>query len=279
MKSGLGETVFEPRDPRPDQRTSSSVSGLGAEHRRSRSPAGHPPRLPGRPERDWLELTAQASLLDRAICRRDARARPRRRPNAGQRAKARTVHDGPSAWRRLVLAAVNPRTSETSGEPDEGDDQDGYGSADVLALDDIAMPVAGDDEVLIRVRRRRRSRRVASHDRPAVHRPPYGRRAAQAQEPDSRLGCCREHRGDRQRMWRGFSRGMRCSAPAAGLRRVRVRSGGHLAPKPVNLSFEQAAGVPVSGCTARRGLRDAGGIQAGQAVPCRIEAALGGLLW
>jgi len=30
--------------------------------------------------------------------------------------------------------------------------RDRYGSADVLAVDDIAMPVAGDDEVLIRVR-------------------------------------------------------------------------------------------------------------------------------
>ena len=30
--------------------------------------------------------------------------------------------------------------------------RDRYGSADVLALDDVAMPVAGDDEVLIRVR-------------------------------------------------------------------------------------------------------------------------------
>src|SRR6476646_9767113 len=30
--------------------------------------------------------------------------------------------------------------------------RDRYGSADVLALDDIAMPVAGDGEVLIRVR-------------------------------------------------------------------------------------------------------------------------------
>jgi NADPH:quinone reductase-like Zn-dependent oxidoreductase len=37
-----------------------------------------------------------------------------------------------------------------------------------------------------------------------------------------------------------------------------------LAPKPANLSFEQAAAVPVSGCTALRGLRDAGELQAGQ---------------
>jgi NADPH:quinone reductase-like Zn-dependent oxidoreductase len=39
-----------------------------------------------------------------------------------------------------------------------------------------------------------------------------------------------------------------------------------LAPKPANLSFEQAAGLPVSGCTALRGLRDAGAIRAGHEV-------------
>jgi NADPH:quinone reductase-like Zn-dependent oxidoreductase len=37
-----------------------------------------------------------------------------------------------------------------------------------------------------------------------------------------------------------------------------------LAPKPANLSFEQAAAVPVSGSTALRGLRDAGRVRAGQ---------------
>ena len=38
------------------------------------------------------------------------------------------------------------------------------------------------------------------------------------------------------------------------------------APKPVNLSFEQAAAVPVSGMTALNGLRDAGKLQPGQRV-------------
>src|SRR5919107_6006205 len=33
------------------------------------------------------------------------------------------------------------------------------------------------------------------------------------------------------------------------------------APKPVNLSFEQAATVPISGVTALNGLRDAGKLQ------------------
>jgi NADPH:quinone reductase-like Zn-dependent oxidoreductase len=48
-----------------------------------------------------------------------------------------------------------------------------------------------------------------------------------------------------------------------------------LAPRPSNLSFEQAAAVPVSGITALRGLRDAGNLQAGQNV--LIIGAAGGV--
>jgi NADPH:quinone reductase-like Zn-dependent oxidoreductase len=38
------------------------------------------------------------------------------------------------------------------------------------------------------------------------------------------------------------------------------------APKPANLTFEQAAAVLISGCTALQGLRDAGKVQPGQKV-------------
>ncbi len=41
---------------------------------------------------------------------------------------------------------------------------------------------------------------------------------------------------------------------------------GRLAAKPANLSFEQAAAVPVSGVTALQALRDAGALQPGQTV-------------
>jgi len=155
--------------------------------------------------------------------------------------------------------------------------QDRYGSAaEVLALDEVEVPVAGDDEVLIRVRAagvgpdvwhlltgrpylvrligfglRRPKTRVVGWDVAGTV-DVVGKGVTRFQPGDEVFGTCRG-----------------AFAEYACARADR------LAPKPANLSFEQAAGVPVSGCTALRGLRDAGGIHAGQSV--LIIGASGGV--
>lgn len=62
---------------------------------------------------------------------------------------------------------------------------------------------------------------------------------------------------------------------AGGLAEYVCASEKLLAHKPTNLSFEQAAAVPMAGITALQGLRDAGKIQAGQNV--LIQGAAGGV--
>jgi NADPH:quinone reductase-like Zn-dependent oxidoreductase len=56
---------------------------------------------------------------------------------------------------------------------------------------------------------------------------------------------------------------------------VTIREQGGIAPKSVNMTFEQAATIPVAGLTALQGLRDKGQIQAGQKV--LINGASGGV--
>jgi NADPH:quinone reductase-like Zn-dependent oxidoreductase len=154
--------------------------------------------------------------------------------------------------------------------------QDRYGSADVLALNDIPIPVVGDDEVLIRVCAagvgpdvwhlmtglpyfvrligvglRKPKTRVLGRD-VAGSVGAVGRNVTQLQQGDEVFGSCR-----------GAFAEYACARAE------------NLAPKPANLGFDQAAGVPVSGCTALHGLRDAGGIRARQAV--LIIGASGGV--
>ena len=105
--------------------------------------------------------------------------------------------------------------------------QDVYGSADVLELRDIDKPVAGDDDVLVRVRAAgRRSGRLAPHDGPAVPGAPHGLRSAQAQVRVRGLDVAGrvEAVGENVTRFQAGRRGVRHLRRL--LRRVRVRPGG-----------------------------------------------------
>jgi NADPH:quinone reductase-like Zn-dependent oxidoreductase len=154
--------------------------------------------------------------------------------------------------------------------------QDTYGSADVLELRDIDTPEIGDDQVLVRVR-------AAGVDRGVWHLMAglpypiriagYGVRAPKYPILGMDLAGVVEAVGkDVTRFVPGdevFGIGKGAFAEYA------VAPEGKLAPKPANLSFEQAAAIAISGLTALQALRDVAGVQPGQKV--LIIGASGGV--
>jgi len=155
--------------------------------------------------------------------------------------------------------------------------QDQYGSApeDVLRLAEIDRPRIGDDEILVRVR-------AASVDRGTWHMMaglPYpvrivaGARTPKAINPGRSVAGTVESVGKNVT---GFDPGDEvygtCDGSFAEYASARA---GRLALKPANLSFEQAAAVPVSALTALQAVRDHAKVQAGQKV--LIIGASGGV--
>jgi NADPH:quinone reductase-like Zn-dependent oxidoreductase len=150
-----------------------------------------------------------------------------------------------------------------------------YGSPDVLEYTDVETPAPGDDEVLIRVR----AASVNPIDWHYVRGTPFLVRlmAGLRQPKDPRLGTdlagVVEATGRNVTQFRpgdevyGAAKG--AYAEYACAREDKV------APKPANVSFEQAAAVPVAGLTGLQALRDKGRVQAGQSV--LINGAAGGV--
>jgi NADPH:quinone reductase-like Zn-dependent oxidoreductase len=153
--------------------------------------------------------------------------------------------------------------------------QDTYGSAAVLTPRDIDRPEIGADEVLVRVR----AAGVNIADwaimsgLPYIARPVYGlRKPKNAVRGTDVAGTVeavgsavtRFKPGDEVFGWADGSFAVYAAAPE-----------GKLALKPANLSFEQAAAVPMAGLVALQALRDHGNVQAGQKV--LINGASGGI--
>jgi NADPH:quinone reductase-like Zn-dependent oxidoreductase len=159
--------------------------------------------------------------------------------------------------------------------------QERYGSPDVLRLADIDPPVAGPGELLIRVR----AASVNAADWHIMRGDPY---LARLMEPSLPL-----FGGPRHRIrGRDFAGVVEATGPGVvGLARGDEVYGdldadGTFAEfvcapadlverKPANLSFEQAAAMPLAGCTALAALRDAAQVQPGQRV--LINGASGGV--
>ena len=149
-----------------------------------------------------------------------------------------------------------------------------YGSPDVLECDEIEKPAPGDDEVLIKVR----AASINPLDRHIMRgRPKFLRIAFGLHKPKIRPG--RDVAGQVEAVGRNVTRFKpgdevfgACSGALAEYACARESA---LVSKPNNMTFEQAASVPVAALTALQGLRDKGKIRPGQKV--LINGAGGGV--
>jgi NADPH:quinone reductase-like Zn-dependent oxidoreductase len=142
--------------------------------------------------------------------------------------------------------------------------QDQYGSADVLKLEDIEKPAVGKGQVILRVG----AASVFIGDWHMMTGTPYairlvsGLRAPKQRILGQDLAGTVEAVGDGVT---GFRAGDEVFGAGAGaFAEYATARPDRLAPKPTNLSFEEAATVPSTGCTALQGLRDAGKVRAKQ---------------
>jgi NADPH:quinone reductase-like Zn-dependent oxidoreductase len=153
-----------------------------------------------------------------------------------------------------------------------------YGPPDVVQIADVEKPIPKDDEVLLKVRAASANpadwrllrgippvfRMLFRVPKPTVEQPgrlghdvagqveAVGSKGTQFKPGDEVFGVC-----------------------SAALAEYACASEAKLVKKPDNVTFEQAASVPVAALTALQGLRDKGRIQSGQKV--LINGAAGGI--
>ena len=154
--------------------------------------------------------------------------------------------------------------------------RDRYGSPDVVELQEIDKPVPTEDEVLVRVRAA--SLNIADWYE-VTGRPYVGRTQMGLFKPKTnRLGV--DYAGTVEAVGENVTEfqpgdevfGGRNGAYAEY---VCARADRAIVPKPSNVTFEEAAAVPVAALTALQGLRDKGQLQPGQKV--LINGASGGV--
>lgn len=151
-----------------------------------------------------------------------------------------------------------------------------YGPPDVLRLEDVERPSITDSQILVKVH----AAAVNPLDWHFMRGEPYFVRllAGIGAPKDPRLGV--DFAGTVESVGSKVTRfkpGDEVFGAAAGAfaEYVRVGEDRAVALKPSNMSFEQAAAVPIAGVTALQGIRDHGKVQPGQKV--LINGASGGV--
>jgi NADPH:quinone reductase-like Zn-dependent oxidoreductase len=150
-----------------------------------------------------------------------------------------------------------------------------YGSPKVLKLAEIATPVVGDDQVLVKVH----AISVNPYDWHMMRGIPYLLRLQTGLFKPKNSGFGNDLAGRVEVVGKNvteFQRGDEVFGGGRGsLADYVCASREGLVQKPAHLTFEQAAAIPMAGITALQGLRDKGQIQAGQRV--LIHGASGGV--
>jgi len=151
-----------------------------------------------------------------------------------------------------------------------------YGAPDVLKFQDVETPVPADNQVLVKVR----AVAVNPLDWHFVRGTPYLMRlgAGLRVPKEIRLGVdfagTVEAVGSKVTQFKPGDEVFGAKTGAFA-QYVVVGEDRSVAAKPANLTFEQAAGIPIAAVTALQGLRDKGGLKAGEKV--LINGASGGV--
>ncbi|MBP6682566.1 MAG: NAD(P)-dependent alcohol dehydrogenase [Halioglobus sp.] len=151
-----------------------------------------------------------------------------------------------------------------------------YGPPEVLQYEEVESPVPAEDEVLVSVR----SASVNPLDWHYMRGSPYLMRLGSGLGAPKVQGLGTDFAGTVEAVGRKVTRFKPGDEVFGGgdgsfAQQLVVRESGALAAKPANVSFEQAAAIPIAGVTALQALRDEGGIKPGMKV--LINGASGGV--
>ena len=154
-----------------------------------------------------------------------------------------------------------------------------YGSPDVLKLEEIQKPIAGDDEVLVKVH----AASANAADWHILRADPFLVRLASGLLKPKHKILGADIAGRVEAVGRNVTRfqpgdevfGDISGCGWGGFAEYVCARENALALKPASMTFEEAAAVPFAGVTALQGLRDKGQIQPGQKV--LINGASGGV--